>query len=119
MRQVGIIAAGALYALENHIDRLAEDHANARLLADAIRSSPGLELDPEIIDTNIVIFEVAPELGTAAAFCARLRDVGVWMYTTAPQRIRAVTHMDVSRKQIERAAKIVQETAAEVHSVAG
>ena len=77
MRQAGIIAAGALYALEHHIDRLAEDHANARILADAVRATPGLKLDPDIVDTNIVIFEVDPELGTAAAFCARLRDEGV------------------------------------------
>ena len=77
MRQAGIIAAGALYALEHNIERLAEDHANARILADAVRATPGLKLDPETVDTNIVIFELDPELGTAAAFCARLRDEGV------------------------------------------
>lgn len=118
MRQAGIIAAGALYALEHHIDRLADDHANARILADAIRSAPGLRLDPEIVDTNIVIFEVDAELGTAAAFCARLRDEGVWMNATAPQRVRAVTHLNVSRKQIAHAAAVLQEIAADVHSVA-
>ena len=57
MRQAGIIAAGALYALEHHVDRLAEDHDNARVLADAIRETPGLTLDPEVVDTNIVIFK--------------------------------------------------------------
>jgi threonine aldolase len=119
MRQVGIIAAGALHALEHHIDRLAEDHAHARILAQAVRATPGLKLDPEVIDTNIVIFEVDPELGTAAAFCARLRDEGVLMNATAPQRIRAVTHLDVSREQVERAAEALQETAAAVQSVAG
>jgi threonine aldolase len=117
-RQAGIIAAGALYALENHIDRLADDHANARILAESIRATPGLRLDPEIIDTNIVIFEVDPELGTAAAFSARLRDVGVWMNATGPQRIRAVTHLDVSREQVQHAAAVLHETAAEVQSVA-
>jgi threonine aldolase len=119
MRQVGIIAAGALYALEHHIDRLAEDHAHARILAQAVRSTPGLKLDPEVIDTNMVIFEVDPELGTASAFCARLRDEGVLMNATAPQRIRAVTHLDVSRKQIEQASRVVQDTAATVQSFAG
>ncbi|HVT26835.1 MAG TPA: low-specificity L-threonine aldolase [Lacipirellulaceae bacterium] len=119
MRQSGIIAAGALYALEHHIDRLAEDHANARLLADTIRATPGLKLDPETIDTNIVIFEVDPELGTAAAFSARLRDEGVLMNANGPQRIRAVTHLDVSREQVLRAAEVVHETAAAVQSVAG
>ncbi len=119
MRQAGIIAAGALYALDHHIDRLAEDHANARLLGETIRATPGLKLDSESIDTNIVIFEVDPELGTAAAFSARLRDEGVFMNANGPQRIRAVTHLDVSREQIQRAAQVIHETAAAVHSVAG
>jgi threonine aldolase len=117
MRQVGIIAAGALYALEHHVERLAEDHAHARILAQAIRSIPGLKLTPETVDTNIVIFDIDPELGTAAAFAARLRDEGVWMYPIAPQRIRAVTHLDVSRRQIERAAQVLQDVAAAVQSV--
>ncbi len=119
MRQAGIIAAGALYALDHHIDRLAEDHANARLLAETIRATPGLKLDPEIIDTNIVIFEVDPELGTAAAFSARLRDEGVWMNANGPQRIRAVTHLDVSREQVKDAAGVIHETVASVQAVAG
>jgi threonine aldolase len=119
MRQAGIIAAGALYALEHNIGRLAEDHANARILADTIRRTPGLRLDPENIDTNIVIFEVDQELGTAAAFSARLRDEGVWMNATGPQRLRAVTHLDVSQQQVQRAAQVIHETAAAVQSVAG
>jgi threonine aldolase len=118
MRQAGIIAAGALYALEHHIERLVEDHQHAQILARAIRQSPGLRLDPDFIDTNILIFEVDPELGTAAAFCARLRDQGVWMNATAPQRVRAVTHLDVSLEQIEHAAKVVQETATDVVAIA-
>jgi threonine aldolase len=118
-RQAGIVAAGALYALEHNIDRLADDHANARIIAEAVRSSPGLRLDPEIIDTNIVIFELDPELGTAASFVARLRDEKIFMNTTAAQRIRAVTHLDVSREQVEYAAKVLHQIAAEVHSVAG
>ncbi len=92
---------------------------HARILAEAVRATPGLKLDPEIVDTNIVIFEVDPELGTAAAFCARLRDEGVWMNAIAPQRIRAVTHLDVSREQVEHASHVLQETAATVQSVAG
>jgi threonine aldolase len=119
MRQAGVIAAGALYALEHNIERLAEDHQHAQIIAEAIRHSPGLRLDPDYIDTNIVIFEVDPEFGTAAAFCARLRDQGVWMNATATQRVRAVTHLDVSRDQAQHAAKVLQQTAAEVQSVAG
>jgi threonine aldolase len=118
MRQAGIIAAGALYALEHHVERLADDHANARVLAQAVRPTPGLKLDPDVVDTNIVIFEVDLELGTAAAFCARLRDEGVWMNAIGPQRIRAVTHLDISREQVEHAAQVLQETAAAVGAVA-
>ncbi|MEX0611336.1 MAG: GntG family PLP-dependent aldolase [Pirellulales bacterium] len=117
MRQAGIIAAGALYALEHHVERLAEDHQHARLLAEAIRATPGLRLDPDVVDTNIVIFDVDVELGTAAAFSARLRDEGVWMNAIAPQRIRAVTHLDVSRDHVQYAANVLQETAAAVQSV--
>ena len=108
MRQAGIIAAGALYALEHHIDRLAEDHAHARLLADAIRSVRSFELRPAEIDTNIVIFHVDAKLGTAADIVSRLKTEGVWMYAIAPQLIRAVTHLDVSPEGIERAAKIIR-----------
>jgi threonine aldolase len=119
MRQVGIIAAGALYALEHNIERLAEDHEHAQIIAEAIRNSPGLRLDPDFIDTNIVIFEVDRELGTAAAISARLRDQGILMNATGPQRVRAVTHLDVSREQAQHAASVLQEIAAEVQSVAG
>ena len=118
MRQAGILAAGALYALEHNIGRLAEDHANARIIANKIRETPGLKLDPDVTETNIVIFEIDPELGTAAAFSARLRDEGILMNATGPQRIRAVTHLDVSRQQVEHAAEVIQETAATIESVA-
>jgi len=118
MRQAGIIAAGALYALEHNIDRLAEDHANARILAEAVRATPGLRLDPENIDTNILIFEVDPELGTAPAFSARLRDAGVLMNATAPQRLRAVTHLDVSREQVQQAAGILCSTVESIVEIA-
>ncbi|MGD9635251.1 MAG: low-specificity L-threonine aldolase [Pirellulales bacterium] len=107
MRQAGIIAAGALYALEHHIDRLAEDHEKARLLAAAIRETPGLALDPDIVETNIVIFKLAPELGPAAAFTAKLREQGILMNAVGPQRIRAVTHLDVSLEQIRTAAEAI------------
>ena len=117
-RQSGILAAGALYALENNIERLADDHQHARILADAMRSSPGLKLDPETVDTNIVIFEVDPELGTAAAFSARLRDEGVYMNAMGPQRIRAVTHLDVSRETVLNAAGTLTEIAERVNSLA-
>jgi threonine aldolase len=118
MRQAGIIAAGALFALEHNVQRLAEDHQNARILADTIRETPGLALKPDIVDTNIAIFDVDAELGTAAAFSARLRDEGVLMNAIAAQRVRAVTHLDVSREQVKRAAEILSATAEETLAAA-
>ena len=112
MRQSGIIAAGALYALNHHVERLADDHEKARVLADAIRDVPGLTLDPDIIDTNIVIFKIAPELGTAAEFTDRLREQGVLFYDIGRQRVRAVTHLDVSLEDVKRAGQILRDVAA-------
>lgn len=111
MRQAGIIAAGALYALEHHIDRLADDHATARILADAIRQSAGLWLDPEQVDTNMVIFRIDPALGTAADMVGALRERGVLVLATSPVKIRAVTHLDVDEAQVRRAGQIIQEVA--------
>lgn len=112
MRQAGIIAAGALYALDHHIDRLAEDHEKARVFADLVRETPGLSLAPDIVETNIVIFEIAPQLGTAAELVAKLREKGVLVNAAARQRIRAVTHLDVSLEQVARAAKLIAEVTA-------
>ncbi len=103
MRQAGILAAAALYALDHHVERLAEDHARARRLAEAIAELPGIRLDPATVETNIVLFDVEPSLGTAAEFVARLREHGVWMLPTPPQRVRAVTHLDVTAAGIEQA----------------
>jgi threonine aldolase len=111
MRQAGIIAAGALYALDHHISRLAEDHEKARVLADAIRETPGLTLDPDVVDTNIVIFKIAPQLGTAAEFTAKLREQGVLMYDVGRHRIRAVTHLDVTLEQVRSAGELISEIA--------
>lgn len=111
MRQAGIIAAGALYALEHNVERMAEDHAHAQILADAIRQCPGLKLTPEKVDTNIVIFEIDPKLGTAEEFASRLEEQGVLVFDVARQSIRMVTHLDVSREDVEKAAEAVVRTA--------
>jgi threonine aldolase len=108
MRQAGIIAAGALYALEHHVDRLAEDHAHAQILADAVRQCPGLQLKPDTIDTNIVIFFVDHKLGTAEEFAGRLEAEGVLAYDIAAQSIRLVTHLDVSGEDTHRAADVIR-----------
>ncbi len=109
MRQVGILAAAALYALDHHAERLAEDHANARRLAEALATLPGIRLDPATVETNIVIFEVEPTLGTAADVAERLRARGVWVIATGATKIRAVTHLDVSPTQIDRAIAVFRE----------
>ena len=113
MRQAGILAAAALYAIDHNIERLAEDHENARRLADAIAELPGIQLDPSTVETNIVIFDVEPRLGTAEQVVQRLRERGVWMLATAPTRIRAVTHLDVPRTQIDRAVEAFHEICSE------
>ena len=111
MRQAGVLAAAALYALENHVARLEEDHANARRLADGIARTEGLRLDPESIDTNMLFFRVAPETATAGEFVARLRERGVLMLTTGSGVIRAVTHLDVTAADVDRAIAAIQDAA--------
>ncbi|MCA9226834.1 MAG: aminotransferase class I/II-fold pyridoxal phosphate-dependent enzyme [Planctomycetales bacterium] len=111
MRQAGLLAAGALYALENHVERLAEDHANAKTLAAAIAATDGLALDPPHVDTNIVIFRVEAELGTAVRFVAALEQQGVRSLAIGPQQVRLVTHLDVNREQVTRAAETIREVA--------
>jgi threonine aldolase len=108
MRQVGIIAAGALYALEHHVERLAVDHVHARILADTIRQCPTLQLASPVPDTNIVIFHVTGALGTAQAFADSLKKHNVLSLPFGPQSIRMVTHLDVSRGQVEKACEVIR-----------
>ncbi len=109
MRQAGVIAAGALYALEHHVDRLAEDHAHAARLAAAVRQTDGLELRPDQVDTNIVIFRVEERLGTAGEFCARLKHFGLLMNAVDATAVRAVTHLDLDQADVLRACQILSE----------
>jgi threonine aldolase len=99
MRQVGIIAAGALYAVENHRQRLAEDHVNARRLAEGLAEMHEVEFTVEEPETNMVYFGTGTL--SAAEFCEELRQEGVLMLPVSPNRIRAVTHLDVSAADIE------------------
>jgi threonine aldolase len=115
MRQVGILAAAAIYALEHHLDRLADDHDNARRLGQALAQMPGIVLDPETVQTNIIIFGLSERLPPAAEFLGRLRDQGVWMLSTAPRSIRAVTHLDVSREQIDEAIRRIESLCQSLH----
>lgn len=111
MRQVGIIAAGALYAMRNHRERLSEDHANAQILADAVRAAEGIDLMTAEVDTNIVFIEVDPAVGTAAEMVAMLQQAGVFTLAITPTRVRAVTHLDVDKAACERAAEVIQHAA--------
>ncbi len=90
------------------LSALAEDHANARRLAATIREIDGLKLSPEQIDSNIIIFQIAPNLGTAAELNARLKEHGVLMLTVAADAIRAVTHLDVGAEEVEAAAAVLR-----------
>ncbi|MGA2925932.1 MAG: threonine aldolase family protein [Solirubrobacteraceae bacterium] len=98
MRQSGILAAGCLYALEHHVERLAEDHEHARVLAEGLASVPGVTIDPASVQTNIVIFEV----GDARGLVQRLAD-RVELQALDAHRVRAVTHLDVTRADIDEA----------------
>jgi len=102
MRQAGIIAAGGIFALRHHVSRLAEDHVNARRLADGLSRLPGVVLDPVSVETNIVIFGLKGA-ADAAQLVAALLTRGVRMLAMGPRTIRAVTHLDVTASQIERA----------------
>lgn len=109
MRQAGILAAACLYALDHHVTRLAEDHDNAKLLAGKLASIPGITVEP--VDTNILFFDVGGLNITAAEFISRLAPFGLRFGAHGPTRLRAVTHLDVSRKAIEEAADIVRQVA--------
>jgi threonine aldolase len=102
LRQSGILAAGCLYALDHHVERLAEDHANARALAEGLAEIPAVGIDPATVETNIVIFEVpdGPALERALAPEVDLLAIG-------PTRVRAVTHLDVERAQIDEALRAI------------
>jgi threonine aldolase len=108
MRQAGVAAAGALYALENHIDRLADDHRNAQVIAQAVADTPGIRLEPSEVETNLVFFHVDPDLGTAKEVASVLKQRGILVHATGPHTIRACTHLDVSAAQAERAADTIR-----------
>ncbi len=104
MRQSGVLAAAALHALDHHVQRLADDHANARRLADGLRGLPGISVTPP--QTNIVFVDLAPEKATGAV--ERLRQRGV--LATGLYRLRLVTHLDVSAGDIDRAIQVLRES---------
>jgi threonine aldolase len=103
MRQAGIVAAAGIYALEHHVERLADDHANARRLAEGLADLPGISLDMSRVQTNMVFFVVAGTGLTAAEFDARMQARGVRFSIPGRTLLRAVTHLDVDAAGIEQA----------------
>jgi threonine aldolase len=104
MRQVGILGAAGLYALDHHLDRLPEDHENAKLIASRLRNLQHVTLAADPVETNIVIFSLKPGAPDAAAVIAAARAQGVLVVAFGSRTVRAVTHRDVTREQCERAA---------------
>lgn len=109
MRQVGILAAAGIYALEHNIPRLAEDHANARELAENLSRMPGLSVNLKAAQTNIIAVEINPAKTTVADFVSKLAAHGVLCIPFGPTRVRFVTHLDVTAEDCRRAAVAVGE----------
>jgi threonine aldolase len=107
MRQIGILGAAGLYALDHHLHRLAEDHENAQLIAARLRTSSRARLVADPVETNIVIFSLADTGPDAAAVVAEARAHGVCVVAFGRRIVRAVTHLDVTREQCEKAAAVL------------
>ena len=113
MRQAGILAAAGSYALAHNVDRLADDHANARLLAEELLRGDDIELDIALVETNIVVFGLVERRGVpdAGTFVERCRKHGVLLNSLGPRTVRAVTHLDVDGDQCRVAAKVMRAVA--------
>jgi threonine aldolase len=113
LRQAGILAAAGSYALANHVDRLADDHANARLLADELLRGDDIEIDLATVQTNIVVFSLVDRRGVpdAATFVERCRERGVLLNAFGTRTVRAVTHLDVSADDCRSAATVMRAVA--------
>jgi threonine aldolase len=112
MRQSGILAAAGLYALDHNVARLADDHANARRIAERIAERPGIRLDLATVQSNIVIWEIAADAPDAATIVARAKTAGVLISALGARTVRAVTHLDVSAEQCRQAAEVLAEIVA-------
>ncbi len=114
MRQAGILAAAGLYALDHHVARLAEDHANARRLSELLAGATGLRQDDAEVATNMVFFDISALGVPASRFAELLAARGVEIVPVGPSRLRAVTHLDVGVAEIEVAAAAIRSLAAEL-----
>jgi threonine aldolase len=107
MRQVGVFGAAALYALDHNVERLAEDHANARRIGARLADSALVDIDLDRLDTNIIVFRLRPDAPDAATVVAQARERGVLLNMFGPRTVRAVTHLDVDRAACDRGAAIL------------
>jgi threonine aldolase len=107
MRQVGILAAAGRYALEHQLDRLADDHARCRRVAEAVSAARADTVDPAAVHTNILVLHVAPAGWTGGEFIAAAADLGVLGYPTGPEHVRFVWHLDVDDAQTDHAAEVL------------
>jgi threonine aldolase len=112
MRQSGVLAAAGVHALEHHVERLAEDHINARLIGGRLFSCAGVRIDIDALETNIIVFHMREGAPGAAAVVARAAERDVLVMAFGPRTIRAVTHLDVSRADCEQAAEVLAEAVA-------
>ena len=113
MRQVGIFAAAGLWALDHNVDRLAEDHANARAIAERLAECPAYDIDPASVQTNILVWQLSDAATTdAPTIVERARERGVLIFALGPRTFRAVTHLDVTAEQCAAASGILVEAAA-------
>jgi threonine aldolase len=103
MRQVGIVAAAGIYALDHHLERLKEDHRNAKRMAVGLKEFRGVSVDPKHVETNIVIFDVMDTGMTGAQVAEAMKREGILIHAFGKTQIRLVTHLDVSSEDIERA----------------
>lgn len=106
MRQVGILAAAGIYALDHHIARLAEDHEHARYLATLLRAIPGIEINVDAVETNILVFQAPCSAKTTDMILAECREAGVLLNSMGDRAFRVVTHLDVSGDDMDTAGKI-------------
>ena len=110
MRQVGIIAAAGIYALDHHMERLKEDHQNAKRLAVGLKEFGGVSIDPEQVETNIILFRMEGNGMTASQVTEAMKKEGVLIHPVGKTQIRLVTHLDVTSKEIEIALKAFKKT---------
>ncbi len=108
LRQAGIVAAAAVYAMKHNVTRLQDDHDSAKQLAHGLHSIDGVSVDLEAVESNLVFFRLEAQLGTAVQFAAALREQGILILPMGGQRVRAVTHLDVSADDIVRTLSAVR-----------